>query len=69
MPDPTKPGWLLLYDYCMSNGYGVSSSPDLIRWSSVDSVSLPSDARHASVARLIAAEAEALRSRFPDKKD
>jgi hypothetical protein len=69
MPDPQKPGWLLLYDYCMSNGYGVSSSPDLIRWSIEKSVSLPPDARHGSVARLTAAEAAALRSSFADKND
>ena len=67
MPDPAKPGWLLLYDYCMSNGYGVSSSPDLIRWSIEDSVSLPADARHGSVSRVSAAEAAALRSNFPEK--
>lgn len=67
MPDPTKPGWLLLYDYCMSNGYGVSFSPDLIRWSILESVSLPPDARHGSVARLTPMEAAALRSSFPDR--
>jgi len=69
IPDPRKPGWLLLYDYSMSNRYGVSSSPDLIRWSIEEPVSLPPDARHGSVVRLTAAEAGALRSRFPDKKD
>ena len=52
MPDPLKPGWLLLYDYCMSNGYGISSSPDLIHWTIEQSVSLPPDARHGSVCRL-----------------
>jgi len=65
MPDPQKPGWLLLYDYCMSNGYGISSSADLTRWSIEESVSLPPDARHGSVARLTAAEAAALRSSLP----
>ncbi|HWQ91828.1 MAG TPA: hypothetical protein VN673_09160, partial [Clostridia bacterium] len=69
MPDPQKRGWLLLYDYCMSNRYGVSSSPDLIQWSIEESVSLPPDARHGSVARLTAGEAVALRARFPDKQD
>jgi GH43 family beta-xylosidase len=68
MPDPEKPGWLLLYDYCMSNGYGVSSSPDLVRWSIEESVSLPPDARHGSVARLTAAEAAALRSSFSENR-
>ncbi len=69
MPDPTKTGWLLLYDYCMSNGYGISSSADLVRWSIEESVSLPPDARHGSVALLTAAEAAALRARFADKND
>lgn len=41
----------------MSNGYGISSSPDLVHWSILDSVSLPADARHGSVVRLTAAEA------------
>jgi hypothetical protein len=69
MPDPQKPGWLLLYDYCMSNGYGISSAPDLIHWSIEESVSLPPDARHGSVVRLTSAEAMALRSNFPEKKN
>ncbi len=69
MPDPGKSGWLLLYDYCMSDGYGISSSPDLIHWSIEESVSFPPDARHGSVARLSAAEAAALRSRFSDKSN
>lgn len=69
MPDPQKPGWLLLYDYCMSNGYGISSSPDLVHWSIAEPVSLPPDARHGSVARLTPAEAAALRSSFPEKKE
>jgi len=69
MPDPRKPGWLLLYDYCMSNRYGISSSPDLIRWSIEEPVSLPPDARHGSVVRLTVAEAAALCSSFPEKKD
>lgn len=69
MPDPTKPGWLLLYDYCMSDGYGISSSPDLVHWSIEESVSLPPDARHGSVARLTTAEAATLRSSFPGKSD
>ena len=69
MPDPEQPGWLLLYDYCMSDGYGISSSPDLLHWSIEKSVSLPPDARHGSVARLTAAEGAALRSSFPDKHD
>jgi hypothetical protein len=69
MPDPQKPGWLLLYDYCMSNGFGISSAPDLIHWSVVEAVSFPPDARHGSVVRLTSAEAAALRSNFPEKKN
>lgn len=64
MPDPLKPGWLLLYDYCMTNDYGVSSSPDLVRWSIENRVALPPDARHGSVSRLSSAEAALLRSTF-----
>jgi hypothetical protein len=69
MPDPEKPGWLLLYDYCMSDGYGISSSSDLVHWSIEKSVSLPPDARHGSVAHLTGAEAAELRARFPVKND
>jgi hypothetical protein len=32
MLDP-QGGWLLLYDFCMGNDYGVSRSPDLLAWS------------------------------------
>jgi hypothetical protein len=65
MPDPRKPGWLLLYDFCMSNSYGISSSPDLLRWSIEEPVSIPPDARHGSVSRLTPAEAAVLNSSFP----
>lgn len=64
MPDPKRPGWLLLYDYCMSNDYGVSSSTNLLHWSIEPSTTLPPDARHGSVSRLTAAEAALLRSTF-----
>jgi hypothetical protein len=69
MADPLKPGWLLLYDFCMSNRYEVSSSPDLIRWSIEESVSLPPDARHGSVSHLTPAEAAILRSAIPVIQD
>ena len=70
MPDPQKTGWLLLYDYCMSNRYGVSSSSsDLLHWSIEEAVSLPPDARHGSVVRLTAAEAATLRSKYRETKD
>lgn len=64
MPDPRQPGWLLLYDYCMSNGYGISSSPDLFEWSEVANTGFPADARHGSVFGLRAAEAGRLQERF-----
>lgn len=60
MPDPQKPGWLLLYDYCMSNRYGLSASQDLFHWSIEEDVSFPADARHGSVVALTPAEAERL---------
>lgn len=64
MPDPRRPGWLLLYDYCMANGYGVSSSPDLIEWKEENDLSFPPDARHGSVFRLSATEAGRLVKAF-----
>lgn len=67
MPDPQRPGWLLLSDYCISNGYGISSSPDLIHWSTEASVAFPPDARHGSIAPLTAPEAARLRAAFPEK--
>jgi len=66
MPDPQKAGWLLMYDFCMSDGYGISSSPDLRHWSVENSVIFPPDARHGSFARLTAAEAARLRAAFPE---
>ena len=65
MPDPLKPGWLLLYDYCMTNRFGASSSPDLIDWKIVEDVGFPPDARHGSVFKLQPGEAEQLRKRWP----
>jgi hypothetical protein len=64
MPDPRGAGWLLLYDYCMSNDYGVSSSPDLLGWTIEPDVMLPADTRHGSVSRITAAEAERLRNAY-----
>ena len=66
MPDPLRSGgWLLLYDYCMTNRFGLSSSSDLSHWSVEEGVSFPPDARHGSVARLTASEAERLQGAFP----
>jgi hypothetical protein len=60
MPDPLQPGWLLLYDYCMTNRYGASSSPDLLHWNIDEAVDFPPDARHGSVSRLTTTEANQL---------
>lgn len=49
MPDPQGAGWLLLYDYCMSNDYGLSRSSDLLNWQGETDVSFPDGARHGSV--------------------
>lgn len=65
MPDPTRPGWLLLYDFCMTDGYGVSSSSNLVEWTVEQAVSFPPDARHGSTTWLTSAEAAALRAAFP----
>ena len=64
MPDPAKPGWLLLYDYCMTNRFGASSSPDLLHWTVLENVTFPPDARHGSSFKLDPAEAARLRDRF-----
>lgn len=65
MPDPTSAGWLLLYDYCMTDGYGLSSSSNLVQWTAETSVDFPPEARHGSTAWLNAHEAAALRASFP----
>lgn len=62
--DPVKPGWLLYYDYCMTNRFGVSYSPDLINWSVAEDVSFPSEARHATVSILKPEEARILMKAF-----
>jgi hypothetical protein len=65
MKDPLQPGWLLLYDYCMTNRFGVSSSPDLVHWKVEENVSFPSEARHGCVSLLTAEEAKALMKTYP----
>ncbi|MES2474489.1 MAG: glycoside hydrolase family 43 protein [Verrucomicrobiota bacterium] len=69
MADPLQPGWLLYYDYCMTNRFGLSSSSDLLRWQVVDEVSFPPDARHGSVFKLSPDEAERLKTRFPAPRE
>lgn len=68
MEDPKKPGWLLLYDYCMTNRFGVSSSPDLSNWTVEEDVSFPSEARHGCVSLITAEEATILQKRYPSQK-
>ena len=58
--DTLRPGWLLLYDYCMTNRFGASYSPDLIHWTVEEDVSFPPDARHGCVSLLTPEEAKAL---------
>ena len=58
--DPVKPGWLLLYDYCMTNRFGASYSPDLIHWTVEEDISFPADARHGCISILTSEEAKTL---------
>ncbi|RYD66453.1 MAG: 1,4-beta-xylanase [Verrucomicrobiaceae bacterium] len=69
MPDPQGSGWLLLYDYCMTNRFGASSSPDLKNWKVLDDVKFPPDARHGSAFLLKTEEAERLKKQFPSPTD
>lgn len=64
MPDPRRAGWLLLYDFCMSNGYGISSSPDLRQWTVEQEAVFPPDARHGCVVRITPEEAARLHEAF-----
>ncbi|GAB3756543.1 glycoside hydrolase family 43 protein [Spirosoma pomorum] len=67
MKDPIKPGWLLLYDYCMTNRFGASYSPDLIHWTVEEDVNFPSEARHGCVSQLTSDEANALLKTYSGK--
>lgn len=58
--DPVKAGWLLYYDYCMTNRYGVSYSPDLLNWEIIGDVRFPADARHGCVSKISEKEAQSL---------
>ncbi len=64
--DLVTPGWLLFYDYCMTNRFGVSSSPDLIHWSVEENVSFPDEARHGCVSILTPEEAMKLMEAYPN---
>ncbi|MDR2968498.1 MAG: GH92 family glycosyl hydrolase [Tannerellaceae bacterium] len=63
--DLASSGWLLFYDYCMTNRFGVSYSPDLINWSVTDNVDFPSEARHGTVSIIKSEEAKKLIEAYP----
>jgi hypothetical protein len=65
--DPVKPGYLLLYDYCMTNRFGASYSPDLLHWEVEKDISFPADARHGCISLLTAKEAEILLKTYSAK--
>lgn len=67
--DPTQAGWLLVYDYCMTNRFGVSHSTDLQNWTIAEDIAFPPDARHASVLQISPAMAKALWRAFPNTKE
>lgn len=53
-------GWLLYYDYCMTNRFGVSHSPNLVDWTIDKDAIFPSEARHGTVSIISADEARDL---------
>lgn len=67
MPDPLGKGWLLLYDFCMTNSYGISHSTDLVNWTMEKDVDFPPDARHGCVVSITTAEAARLKQAFEYK--
>lgn len=50
--DPRGGGWLLYYDYCMADGYGLARSSDLVSWTAEADFSFPEGARHGSISTL-----------------
>jgi hypothetical protein len=66
--DMAGQGWLLYYDYCMTNRFGLSSSPDLLSWSVENDVSFPSEARHGCVSIISRDEARKLMEAYPNRK-
>jgi hypothetical protein len=64
MRDPKGAGWLLFYDYCMTNRFGLSSSKDLLEWKVEEEGRFPPDARHGSVFKVDARELESLSKAF-----
>lgn len=66
--DPNKPGWLLFYDYCMTNRFGASYSSDLTHWKVEEDVNFPSEARHGCVSIITPEEARGLIETYSVKK-
>ena len=66
LPDPQGTGWLLLYDFCATDDYGISHSTDLRHWSELppDQIAFPLGARHGSVFAVSQAEFATLQQAF-----
>ncbi len=66
LSDPQGEGWLLLYDFCMADGYGVSHSSDLFHWRELpaDEVAFPLAARHGAAFSISEDEFAALQKAF-----
>lgn len=60
--DPVEPGWLLYYDYCMADGYGLARSGNLVDWTPVVESDFPEGARHGSVSELTPEDAPLFQS-------
>lgn len=63
--DAESLGWLLYYDYCMADRFGLSYSPDLLDWSVVEDTAFPAEARHGCVSMLSPEEARKLLEAYP----
>lgn len=68
IPDPFEDGYLLYYDFCMTNRFGVSYSDDLTNWEIQEDADFPDAARHGTVSIISSAEAEKLMKTYPNKK-
>ncbi|BCM94383.1 hypothetical protein IAD21_06290 [Abditibacteriota bacterium] len=66
LPDPQGDGWLLLYDFCATDDYGISHSTDLFRWQELPAteVAFPLAARHGSALPVSQEEFAALQNVF-----
>lgn len=66
--DPIRKGWLLYYDFPMTNGFGASYSPNLINWTIEENVRFPLDARHGCVSEITPAEVKTLIEAYSGKQ-